>query len=552
MAKKPTKDEKMNRLIEEMEELAEAKKWETLKAKADEFIKKFPDKAEGYFYRGAVNLNNSDFRIALGNFNKACELDLQHENAFDARGLAKMSLEDYQGALQDFDKAIALNASNRSFYNNRASVKFILEDYQGALEDCDAAIRISSEYSSAFNVRGGIKRALRDYRGALSDFNKAIELAPSVAEPLSNRGNMKQELGEHEEAIEDYSEAINIKPQESSYYFNRGNSKFKIDDFEGALEDYEKAISIDPEKESYHHNRAIAIGRITAKETEENLTGTFENILNETTKAYDAQLKEFTDPQKIIELYEDEINRSSLRTYGTKSFATKEEDQQKKAERLKTADKPIKKFAWHIWHGLGHFSHWLGHRVLPNCLEKKASYASFLLRVFVIAIFAFLLVLFLANNLFDFISILFKFSLSGFTDIKLFKGHISDITIEKALSFISFQAILSAPFYLYARRVNREFQEERVRLHALMRDRNLLLFWSAQDRENKALFSGKLFDQMTQSSTADLSLRMMNPKQAVRFQEARRPLIQGDNPYDKESQDKRDANLLEKIADLTK
>ena len=62
---------------------------------------------------------------------------------------------------------------------------------------------------------------------------------------------------------------------------------------------------------------------------------------------------------------------------------------------------------------------------------------------------------------------------------------------------------------------------------------------------------------MTQSSTADLSLRMMNPRQAARFQEASRPLIQGDDPYDKgnrdrQSQDKRDANLIEKITDAIK
>ncbi|MGC6531323.1 MAG: hypothetical protein ACON4G_09920 [Candidatus Puniceispirillaceae bacterium] len=164
---------------------------------------------------------------------------------------------------------------------------------------------------------------------------------------------------------------------------------------------------------------------------------------------------------------------------------------------------------------------------------KKANISSSLLRVFVVIIFTFLLVLYLANNLFDFISVLLKFSLSGFTNLQLFKGHISDITFEKALSFLSFQAILSAPFYLYARRANREFQEERVRLHALMRDRNLILLWSAQERENKALFSGKLFDQMTQSNTADLSLKMMHPKHAGRHQ-------------------KTDQGLPDKIADLVK
>ena len=522
MAGKPTKEE-MSRLIKEMSELFEAKDWGSLFARAGAFIKKFPEEAEGYFYRGS----------------------------------AKNKLGRDEEAIKDYDKSIELGPHNANIYYNRGVAKNKLGRHEEAIKDYDKAIELDPHNASTYYKRGNTKVQLEDYDGAIKDYDKAIELDPHNASAYNNRGSAKDKLGRHEEAIKDYDKVIELDPEISAAYNNRGTAKGELGRYEEAIKDYDKAIELNDQEPAYFHNRAMAIGKRAAKESEEKLVNTYEEALKDANDEYQYHLKQFTDPHQIIKFYEDEVNRSSLRTYGTKSFTTKKEDKEKKAQRLEESGNQIKKSAWHLWHGLGHFSHWFGHRVLPNCLEKKASYSNFLLRFFILAIFAFLLMVYMADNLFDFISVLFKFSLSGFTNLKLFKGHITEITFEKVLSLISFQAILSAHFYLYTRRANREFQEERVRLHALMRDRNLLLFWSAQERKNKALFSSKLFDQMTQSSTADLSLRMMNPRQAARFQEARRPLIQGDKLYDKEnrdkeSQDKRDANLLEKIADLTK
>ena len=545
MAKKPTKKE-MIRLIDEMVKLSNAEEWEALKTKADDFIEKFRNEAVGYFYRGLAKDELGHHEEAIKDYDKAIELNPNNANVYSNRGNAKNRLGRYEEALKDLNNAIELNPHLFQAYNNRGATKGKIGHYEEAIQDFDKAIDLKPDYVNAYNNRGNAKDELGRHEEAIKDYDKAIDLKPDHADAYNNRGSAKYKLGHHEEAIKDYDKAIELKHDYADAYNGRGIAKSNLGHYTEAIKDYDKAIELDDLKPSYYHNRALAIGKKAAKESEKKLIS-----------GYQKQLKQFTDPKEIVELYEDEINRSSLRTYGTKSFTTQEEDKEKKAERLEKADKPIKKSAWRIWHGLGHFLHWFGHRVLPNCLEKKASYSSFLLRVFVIVIFAFLLVLYLANNLFDFISVLLKFSLSGFTNLQLFKGHISDITLGKALSFLSFQAILSAPFYLYARRANREFQEERVRLHTLMRDRNLILLWSAQEQENKALFSGKLFDQMTQSSTADLSLRMMNPRQAARFQEAQRPLTKGDDPYDKgsrdrESQDKREANLLEKITDTIK
>ena len=88
MAKKPTEEE-MNRLIKEMEELAEAIEGETLKADAETFIKKFPDDAMGYFFLGS----------------------------------SKLDLGDFSEGLDNLDQAIRKNPKNANFYNNRGSIK---------------------------------------------------------------------------------------------------------------------------------------------------------------------------------------------------------------------------------------------------------------------------------------------------------------------------------------------------------------------------------------------------------------------------------------------
>ena len=95
---------------------------------------------------------------------------------------------------------------------------------------------------------------------------------------------------------------------------------------------------------------------------------------------------------------------------------------------------------------------------------------------------------------------------------------IGKIGFHHIFQYTSVIAILSTPFFLHARYITRRFEDERTLAHALTRDMVSLLFWNAQEPENKATNRSKLapavFEQIATNSTADVSLRMMGRRRS--------------------------------------
>ena len=74
-------------------------------------------------------------------------------------------------------------------------------------------------------------------------------------------------------------------------------------------------------------------------------------------------------------------------------------------------------------------------------------------------------------------------------------------------------AVMAMPFLLYTNKKRLEGKEELVRYHSLRRDRNILLFWSAQVSDVKNTLSPEIVTHMATNSTADISLKMLVKKQ---------------------------------------
>ena len=431
--KKPTEEE-MNRLIEEMVKLSNAEEWEALKTKADDFIEKFRNEAEGYFFRGTAEDN-------LGH---------------------------HKEAIKDFDMAIELDPEDSAIYNNRSATRNNLGRHKEAIKDSDKAIELDPKNSAAYNNRGLAKNNLSRHEEAIKDLDRAIELNPNDSLAYNNRGNAKYSLGHHEEAIKDYDKAIVLNPNNANAYNGRGTAKAQLEDYTEAIKDYDKAIELDDQKLSYYHNRALAIGTFQASETKRKLI-----------ESYEEQIRETGDPVKLIELFDRDISKSEGRLYG---------------ETTSPNDPKLKTIGW------------------IDEARNAAKNLCIAIPIIVTTVFAitFLELNYLPNE--------FKFR---------------DPTSLRLIQSTSLFLLISSPFFLNARHLNRRANEELVRLHAIKRDRNLILIWNAKKLEGNDALSGKLFDQMTYHSTADISLKMMHPKHAGRHQET-------------------DQGLTDKIADLVK
>ena len=60
----------------------------------------------------------------------------------------------HKEAIGDFDKAIELNPEDAAAYNNRGNAKADLTQYKEAIADYDKAIELKPEDAQAYNNRG--------------------------------------------------------------------------------------------------------------------------------------------------------------------------------------------------------------------------------------------------------------------------------------------------------------------------------------------------------------------------------------------------------------
>ena len=209
-------------------------------------------------------------------------------------------------AIQDYNKAIALNPDYDFAYVFRGSAKYELGQHVDAIQDLDKAIALDPDDAPAYNNRGNAQVSLGRYQAAITDFNEAIRLNPKYASAYSNRGNTKNSLGRYEAAITDYDKAIALDPEYTAAYSNRGSAKINLGRYEAAITDFDKAIELDPEYTQAYHNRAVSVGKLEAEKTKQQLLEAQEEALAETTQ-----------PNRIIELFREEIERSRKRLYGT-------------------------------------------------------------------------------------------------------------------------------------------------------------------------------------------------------------------------------------------
>ncbi len=77
-------------------------------------------------------------------YNKALELDPQHDELYRNRGIARHCMQDYEGAVQDYTKSIELNPSFAQPYIYRAMIYFSWNKRQEACKDLRAAYNLGT------------------------------------------------------------------------------------------------------------------------------------------------------------------------------------------------------------------------------------------------------------------------------------------------------------------------------------------------------------------------------------------------------------------------
>ncbi len=128
---------------------------------ADNHIKKHPNDAIGYYYRGLADAGDWSYPSAVEYFSQAIEIDKNYRDAYFERAKALFILSDTQAALADLDVAISLDKYRPDFYELRAEYLLSVKRYKDALNDYERAAKLYRNVSNKIASQRVNKEAAR-------------------------------------------------------------------------------------------------------------------------------------------------------------------------------------------------------------------------------------------------------------------------------------------------------------------------------------------------------------------------------------------------------
>ena len=122
----------------------------------DELVKTDSDDRLAVLARGSVYLKMGNAENAINDFNRALDIDPNHQKAFHLRGLAREMAGDNDEALKDFNKAIDIDPEYGAAYYSRATLLTKMGQEDLAAEDMKMVTHLSNRnietYANENNV----------------------------------------------------------------------------------------------------------------------------------------------------------------------------------------------------------------------------------------------------------------------------------------------------------------------------------------------------------------------------------------------------------------
>ena len=129
---------------------------------------------------------------------------------FNMRAALELQQQDIKGALADMEQAVKLAPENPLYRVTRAQLYLRFERREEALKDLDAAVLLVPDLVPARFNRGALLANLGREKEALADFDHCIAVEPHLPAPWFNRGSMYRALGEKEKARADIRRFIEL------------------------------------------------------------------------------------------------------------------------------------------------------------------------------------------------------------------------------------------------------------------------------------------------------------------------------------------------------
>jgi tetratricopeptide (TPR) repeat protein len=160
--------------------------------------------------QGASLLRDKKYPEAIGQFNKAIELDPKSIFPYVLRGSAFIQMKEYNKAINNSNQIIAAMPNEGVGYFHRGRTYLMMKQNDKAMDDLNVAISKRPKYFPPYALRGDILIRNKEYEKALENYNQAVAAMPNYPTPYFQRGRSYFFMKEYDKAMADFDAVLGL------------------------------------------------------------------------------------------------------------------------------------------------------------------------------------------------------------------------------------------------------------------------------------------------------------------------------------------------------
>ncbi len=216
--------------------------------------------------RGAASASRRDYKSALADLDRACELEPTVAAWFTQRGILQQDMRRSARALEDFDRALALDPAQEDARIHRAEVRGSGRDRDGAKADLVALDQALPPQADRRLAMAHVYLAIDRPTEAIAQLDQWLAAHPNDAGrfgALNSRCWARARLGtELDRALADCDDAIDGDGKNWAYLDSRGWVYLRMGNLRKALADFDRSVENRPENAWSLYGRGLARSRM--------------------------------------------------------------------------------------------------------------------------------------------------------------------------------------------------------------------------------------------------------------------------------------------------
>ncbi len=217
------------------------------------------DKADRFFLKGNVALNEGRLEEAVRMYNEAIDKNPSLKEAYNNKGVALYRDGKLEEAIDTYtDLLFNVDAYYMEARRNRLDAYLDNRDMKNVAKELKFFQDAYPDSSWVYMLRGIAMIKTKSYGMARLNFARALEMEPDNAENLVNIANTYYYLKRHDDATVYLDSALKVNPDLASIYNTKSMIASSVGNYERALEHSNKAISLDPTNPYFYNNRGFA------------------------------------------------------------------------------------------------------------------------------------------------------------------------------------------------------------------------------------------------------------------------------------------------------